>query len=137
MAKKDQQKDPDVRTSKKFPKEVPVPLSDEEVREKEHQIRLNLSAIANLEEDMRPFKDKKKEKVDENHKLRKECDDKKANQETYVFNEFHFKQNMVIIKVHETGVEVDRRPMTEEERQEEFGDLLGPKGGPGEETPPN
>lgn len=121
------EKDGDVRVSKKFPKEVPVPLSDEEIRAKEHLIRQNLSAIANLEEDMKPFKDKRKAKVDENHKLRKECEDKKANQETYVFNEFHFKQNMVVVKLHETGAEVDRRPMTEEERQEEFGDLLGPK----------
>jgi hypothetical protein len=134
MAKKDQQKDGDVRISKKFPKEVPVPLSDEEIRAKEHLIRQNLSTIANLEEDMKPFKDKRKAKVDENHQLRKECEDKKADQETHVFNEFHFKQNLVIVKVHETGAEVERRPMTEEERQEEFSDLLRPKAGESDET---
>lgn len=121
------EKDANVRVSKKFPKEVPVPLSDEEIRAKEHLIRQNLSAIANLEEDMKPFKDKRKAKVDENHTLRKECEDKKASQETDVFNEFHFKQNLVIVKVHSTDVEVERRAMTEEERQEEFADLLGPK----------
>lgn len=145
MAKKE--KDGDIRVSGKFKKPVKVAITEEEIHEKEAKIRKNLTKIVNLEEDMKPFKDKIKTLKDENGQLRLACEEGKEEREMQVVNEFHFRKRKVIVKLFDTGEEVERRDMTEEERQEEFSDLLsggarepgagGEGEGGGEEEPPN
>lgn len=118
-------RDGDIRVSGKFKKAVPCPLNEEEVHEKEQRIRKNLTKIVNLKEDMKPFVDKIKALNEENGQLRIDAENATEEREVYVVNEFHFKKKKVIVKRFDTGEEVEKRDMTEEERQEEFSDLLG------------
>lgn len=116
MAKKTSSED--VEVSKRFKKEVKVSITAEEITEKDHQIRKNLTKIANLEEDMKPLKDKVKALREDNKQLRIDCETETESKTLYVVNEFHFSKNKVIVKRDDNGEVVEERAMTLEERQE-------------------
>ena len=141
MAKKSSSED--IETSKRFKKEVKVKITADEVTEKDHQIRKNLTKVANLEEDMRPLKEKIAKLLKDNKQLRLDCETETEDKTMYVVNEFHFKRNEVLVKRDDNGEVVEKRTMTDEEKQEfmpEMGVGRGLKSVPedeGEDPEPN
>ncbi len=126
----------DVERSKRFKKEIQVDITPEEVAEKQTQIRKNLTKIVNLEEDMRPLKDKVKTLKAENAQLRIDCEEEKENRTMYVVNEFHFANKKVLVRRDDNDEVVEERAMTAEELQEFMpvtGLERGPKGDDEEE----
>lgn len=128
MAKRGSNTD-DVETSKRFKKEVKVKITADEVTEKDHQIRKNLTKVANLEEDMRPLKEKIAKLLKDNKQLRLDCETETEDKTMYVVNEFHFKRNEVVVKRDDNGDVVEKRTMTDEEKQEFMPEMGGSRGG--------
>lgn len=119
----------DIEISKRFKKEVKVKITADEVTEKDHQIRKNLTKVANLEEDMRPLKEKIAKLLKDNKQLRLDCETETEDKTMYVVNEFHFKRNEVVVKRDDNGDVVEKRTMTEEEKQEFMPEMGGSRGG--------
>lgn len=113
MAKND-----DIEVGKKYKAEIKVPISKDEIAEKDNRIRKNLTKIVHLKEDMKPTQEKVKALQEEIKQLRADCEDETELRTLYVFNEYHFKQSKVVVKRQDTGEKVEERAMTDDELQE-------------------
>ncbi len=108
------------RVGKKYKKTVQVDLTDDEIAKKEKRVVVLENKVEKAKEKMKPFKQEVKELRDEIGVLCHDVDAGTEDREVYVYDEFVFSKNEVLVKRTDDDKLVEKRTMTAEEREEEL-----------------
>ena len=108
-----------------FPKELPVPLSDDEIRFRGLELNEKLGELDKLDDELKTLKDEqkiKRQQIDKRIKeIREQIDDKAEEREVECQEIYHFSLRSAVTIRLDTGGEVSTRPLKPAEMQ---GDLL-------------
>lgn len=137
----------DLEVGSKFKRMLPCPITPAAGDKKAREIVEVLTEVIIQKEKAKPFHDKVKELTLKVESLRHDIKNKTEDREVNCVEERDYKHRAVRVRRIDTRAVVEERPMTDEDRQEELGDLAKgakrpPEDGGGEDNggegePPN